>query len=111
MPFRIQVVEVEPMRLFSFRWHPFAIEPGRDYAGEPMTLVRFELSDAADGVRLTITESGFDAFARGAPRDGTGGQRRRLGAPVAAESRFTSRMGSLERGGVVRGARRPRTGW
>src|SRR6202044_2513389 len=25
----------EPMRLFSFRWHPFAVDPGVDYSGEP----------------------------------------------------------------------------
>ena len=59
-PFRIVVDRIEPMNLFSFRWHPFAIDPGRDYTQEPMTLVTFELSDAAEGVRLTITESGFE---------------------------------------------------
>ncbi len=31
------------MRLFSFRWHPFAVEPGVDYSKEPTTLVVFEL--------------------------------------------------------------------
>ena len=28
-------------RLFSFRWHPYAIEPGMDYSKEPTTLVTF----------------------------------------------------------------------
>jgi uncharacterized protein YndB with AHSA1/START domain len=51
---------VEPMRLFSFRWHPYAIDPQVDYASEPMTLVVFELHDAAEGILLSITESGFD---------------------------------------------------
>jgi uncharacterized protein YndB with AHSA1/START domain len=58
--FHIVVEQVEPMTRLSFRWHPFAIEPGYDYSGEPMTLVSFELTDAEGGVLLTITESGFD---------------------------------------------------
>ncbi|MCU1261386.1 MAG: Activator of Hsp90 ATPase 1 family protein, partial [Bryobacterales bacterium] len=32
MPFEITVEEMEPERLFSFRWHPFAIERGVDYS-------------------------------------------------------------------------------
>jgi hypothetical protein len=47
-------------RLFSFRWHPGAVEPGIDYATEPTTLVVFMLEKAPDGVQLTVTESGFD---------------------------------------------------
>ncbi|HUQ01601.1 MAG TPA: SRPBCC family protein [Kofleriaceae bacterium] len=57
------VERVEPMDVFSFRWHPFAIEKDVDYSSEPTTLVTFELSDApgAPGsTRLRITESGFD---------------------------------------------------
>jgi uncharacterized protein YndB with AHSA1/START domain len=50
---------VEPMRRFSFRWHPFAIED-TDYSHEPMTLVVFELQAEPDGTLLSITESGFD---------------------------------------------------
>jgi uncharacterized protein YndB with AHSA1/START domain len=44
----------------SFRWHPYAVEPGADYASEPMTLVEFELEETTGGTHLTITESGFD---------------------------------------------------
>lgn len=51
---------VDPMRRFSFRWHPYAIEPGVDYSAEPMTLVVFDLQEAPGGTLLTITESGFD---------------------------------------------------
>lgn len=58
--FQILVEQVEPERLFSFRWHPFAIEPGVDYAAEPSTLVVFTLEEMAEGVLLTVTESGFD---------------------------------------------------
>lgn len=60
MEFEFRVERIEPMRLFSFRWHPYAIEPGADYATEPMTLVELELEPAGGGTRLTITESGFD---------------------------------------------------
>lgn len=59
-PFEWVVDRVEPLRSISFRWHPFAIEPGVDYSHEPSTLVVFELEDAAEGTKLTITESGFD---------------------------------------------------
>jgi uncharacterized protein YndB with AHSA1/START domain len=59
-PFEITIDRIEPQRLFSFRWHPYAIEPGVDYSGEPMTLIEFALTPVADGVRLTVTESGFD---------------------------------------------------
>jgi len=55
---------MEPERLFSFRWHPYAIEAGVDYSKEPTTLVSFTLEDAAGGTRLTIVESGFDAIPR-----------------------------------------------
>lgn len=60
MAFQITIEKVEPERLFSFRWHPFAVEPGVDYSAEPTTLVEFVLEEAAEGVLLTVTESGFD---------------------------------------------------
>jgi len=60
IPFEITVERIEPERLFSFRWHPFAIEPGVDYSSEPTTLIVFTLDDDAGGTRLTVSESGFD---------------------------------------------------
>ena len=60
MPFELTIEQMEPERLFSFRWHPFAIDRNVDYSGEPTTLVTFALEDAAGGTRLTVTESGFD---------------------------------------------------
>ena len=60
MPFEITVDRIEPERLFSFRWHPFAIEAGVDYSSEPTTLIVFTLEDAPNGILLTVTESGFD---------------------------------------------------
>ena len=58
--FEIAVDRIEPKRLFSFYWHPFAVDPAFDYASEPMTLVSFALEAAPDGTTLTLTESGFD---------------------------------------------------
>ena len=58
--FDLTVDRIEPERLFSFRWHPFAIDPKVDYSKEPTTLVEFTLEDANDGTLLTIVESGFD---------------------------------------------------
>jgi len=60
MAFDFTIDRIEPMRLFSFRWHPYAVEPGVDYSKEPATLVVFELEPVPDGTELRITESGFD---------------------------------------------------
>ncbi|HYM24082.1 MAG TPA: SRPBCC family protein [Vicinamibacterales bacterium] len=60
LTFDIVVDRVEPERLFSFRWHPYAIDRGVDYSSEPTTLIVFELEDAPGGTKLTVTESGFD---------------------------------------------------
>jgi uncharacterized protein YndB with AHSA1/START domain len=54
------VVSLEPERLFSFTWHPYAIDPAVDYSAEPTTLVEFRLEKIAAGTRLRVTESGFD---------------------------------------------------
>jgi uncharacterized protein YndB with AHSA1/START domain len=58
--FEFAVDRVEPQRLFSFRWHPFAVDSGVDYSKEQATLVTFELEEVAGGTMLTVTESGFD---------------------------------------------------
>jgi uncharacterized protein YndB with AHSA1/START domain len=60
MPFEITIDRMEPERLFSFRWHPFAVEPGIDYSAEPTTLIVFTLDEVDNGIMLTVTESGFD---------------------------------------------------
>jgi uncharacterized protein YndB with AHSA1/START domain len=60
MTFEITIEQIQPERLLSFRWHPNAVDTGVDYSLEPTTLVIFALEDVADGVLLTVTESGFD---------------------------------------------------
>jgi uncharacterized protein YndB with AHSA1/START domain len=59
-PVEITIEKMEPERLFSFRWHPYAIERGVDYSAEPTTLIELVLEEMKDGVMLTVTESGFD---------------------------------------------------
>ena len=56
----MKIERLEPENLFSYRWHPYAVDPKNDYSSEPMTLVEFRLEDANDGTVLTIVESGFD---------------------------------------------------
>ncbi len=58
----IWIETMEPERHFSFRWHPYAVEEGIDYAAEPTTLVSFTLEELGQGTQLTIVESGFDAI-------------------------------------------------
>ena len=58
--FEVQVDRVEPEKLLSFHWHPYAIEAGADYSHETPTLVTFTLEDSEQGTRLTVVESGFD---------------------------------------------------
>ena len=54
------VQKIEPERLFSFTWHPYAVDPNMDYSKETPTLVEFRLEKTANGTLLTLTESGFD---------------------------------------------------
>jgi len=54
------VERIEPEHYFSYRWHPYAVDPKADYSAEPTTLVEFRLEEQAGGTALTIIESGFD---------------------------------------------------
>ena len=54
------VKEIVPEKLFSFTWHPYAIDPAVDYSKEEPTLVEFRLEPMAKGTLVTVTESGFD---------------------------------------------------
>lgn len=56
----VQTMETE--RLFSFHWHPYAVDPKVDYSKEPPTLVEFKLERTPAGTLLVVTESGFDAI-------------------------------------------------
>jgi uncharacterized protein YndB with AHSA1/START domain len=85
--FLATVQKIEPERLFSFTWHPHAVDPAIDYTKEPTTLVEFRLEAKDGGTVLTITESGFDAI----PKD------RRLEAFKMNDGGWTSQMTNIQR--------------
>jgi len=62
LPCEFHIERIEPMNLFSFRWHPSATDRNADYSAEPMTLVEFRLQDVEQGTLLSIRESGFDSI-------------------------------------------------
>ena len=59
LTFELQVQQIDPESYFSYRWHPYAIDPKTDYSNEQPTLVEFTLEKSNGGTRLTVTESGF----------------------------------------------------
>ena len=84
---QMMVERVEPERLFSYRWHPYAIDPQKDYSQEPTTLVEFRLSEVPDGTRLIVVESGFDNIP----------QERRAEAFRMDDSGWAEQMKNIER--------------
>jgi len=80
------VQKMEPDRLFSFTWHPYAIDPAVDYSSEPRTLVEFRLEPKGGGTILYLTESGFDAI----PKD------RQFEAFRMNDSGWTEQMKNIE---------------
>jgi uncharacterized protein YndB with AHSA1/START domain len=61
----VAVQKMEPEKLFSFTWHPYAIDPKVDYSKETPTLVEFKLEKSANGTLLLLIESGFDKIPSG----------------------------------------------
>ena len=60
--FEMQVERVEPESYFSYRWHPYAMDPKVDYSKEPTTLVEFRLEEVPGGTLLRVVESGFQSL-------------------------------------------------
>ena len=60
MQWAVDVKEIQPERLFSFTWHPYAVDEAVDYSKETPTLVEFTLEATGTGTHLMLTESGFD---------------------------------------------------
>jgi len=58
----ITIERMDAEELFSFRWHPYALDPKVDYSSEPPTLIEFRLRDAEGGTHLRVVESGFDGI-------------------------------------------------
>src|SRR5262245_45531408 len=60
LPIAMDIGLMDGQKLFSWRWHPAAVNPNVDYSREPTTLVEFKLEDAPRGAtHLTVVESGF----------------------------------------------------
>ena len=93
LTFEATVEKMEPERYFSFRWHPYAIDPNVDYSSEPTTLVEFKLEPKGGGTVLTVTETGFDAI----PKD------RRFEAYRMNEAGWAAQLKNIE-GHVKRAA-------
>ena len=83
---QIMVMKMEPEALFSFTWHPYAVDPNLDYSKETPTLVEFRLDRSAIGTLLRLTESGFEKI----PAD------RRLEAFRMNERGWTEQMTNIE---------------
>src|SRR5438067_13326193 len=54
------IERIDPERYFSYRWHPYAVDPAVDYSAGPSTLVGFPLDGTEGGPSLTNVESGCD---------------------------------------------------
>ena len=81
------VQKIEPERLFSFTWHPYAVNSKIDYSKETPTLVEFRLEESKIGTLLLLTESGFDKI----PGD------RRLEAFRMNDGGWTEQMKNIEK--------------
>jgi uncharacterized protein YndB with AHSA1/START domain len=80
------VQKMEPPKLFSFTWHPYALDPEKDYSKETPTLVEFRLEEIPGGTLLLLTESGFDKIP----------DERRLEAFRSNEGGWTQQMKNIE---------------
>jgi uncharacterized protein YndB with AHSA1/START domain len=59
LTWEVVIQKIEPEKLFSFTWHPYAIDPTIDYSKETPTLVEFSLKKTSTGCLLRVVESGF----------------------------------------------------
>jgi uncharacterized protein YndB with AHSA1/START domain len=80
------VQAMEPERLFSFTWHPYAVDPAVDYSKETPTLVEFRLESTAVGTLLVVTESGFSKVP----------EARRAEAFLRNDGGWTQQMGNIK---------------
>jgi uncharacterized protein YndB with AHSA1/START domain len=83
----VVIQKMEPERLFSFTWHPYAVDPKIDYSDETPTLVEFRLEQSAGGTLLILTESGFEKVP----------SHRRLEAFRKNDGGWTEQMKNVER--------------
>jgi uncharacterized protein YndB with AHSA1/START domain len=87
LKWEVVVQKMEPERLFSFTWHPYAVDPKMDYSAETPTLVEFRLERTTSGTLLLLSESGFDKIPSG----------RRLEAFRMNDGGWTQQMKNIEK--------------
>lgn len=63
--FEATVVKMEPESLFSYTWHPYAVDAKIDYSKETPTLVEFHLSHKDGVTKVEVVESGFENIPEG----------------------------------------------
>lgn len=90
VPFEITIERMEHEKLFSWRWHPHAVDPKKDYSAEPTTLVVFELEAAPGGTQLTVVESGFDGIPLARRKEAYRGNEQGWAAQMQAIERYVS---------------------
>jgi len=83
----MSIEQLEPERLFSYRWVPYSTEANMNYDSEPKTLVVFRLEEQEGGTLLTVVESGFDSIPAA----------RRAKAYQMNEGGWTQQMNNIER--------------
>jgi len=86
LKWEVVVQRMEPERLFSFTWHPYAVDPKKDYSKETPTMVEFTLEKTTSGTLLVVKETGFDNI----PAD------RRLEAFRMNDGGWTQQMKNIE---------------
>ncbi|NYF79547.1 SRPBCC family protein [Granulicella arctica] len=87
LQWEIVTQKLELEHLFSFTWHPYAINPNVDYSQEPSTLIEFNLEKTPSGTLLLLTESGFDNILAN----------RRAEAFLRNDNGWTQQMKNIER--------------
>ena len=87
VPLEMLVERIQAEHFFSYRWHPYAIDPKVDYSAEPTTLVAFRLEEAGGTTTLTVIESGFDRLPAS----------RRASAFRSNDSGWTGQLKNIER--------------
>jgi uncharacterized protein YndB with AHSA1/START domain len=83
----VTVRRMEHERLFSFTWHPYAVDPKVDYSHEHPTHVEFRLEPIPGGTLLSLTETGFEKIPAA----------RRAEAYRAHESGWAEQLQNIER--------------
>ena len=60
VPWHSTIKAMEEPAYFAYTWHPYAVDPGVDYSGEPETLVEFWLEEGDGQTSVRVRETGFD---------------------------------------------------